>query len=156
MGGTIGRREGLNTIFTFDPITETWKRQANMRHGRWYPTQVLLADGRTVVLDGLDEQGEPNVNPQIESYNANFDFVTLLSIRGQQGQPPSGGLYPHTFQMPSGRVLVAGPEPSDSWFFTLNRIGALFVGGRSQPDPPCLGQRSPAAGHARAARRGSR
>ena len=64
MGGTIGRREGLNTIFTFDPITETWRRQANMRHGRWYPTQVLLADGRTVVLDGLDEQGEPNVNPR--------------------------------------------------------------------------------------------
>jgi len=126
MGGTIGRREGLNTIFTFDPITETWRRQANMRHGRWYPTQVLLADGRTVVLDGLNEQGEPNVNPEIESYDANFNFVTLLSIRGRQGQPPPGGLYPHTFQMPSGRVLVAGPEPSDSWFFSLNRIGALF------------------------------
>ena len=125
MGGTIGRREGLNTIFTFDPITETWRRQANMRHGRWYPTQVLLADGRTVVLDGLNEQGEPNVNPEIESYDSNFNFVTLLSIRGQQGQPPPGGLYPHTFQMPSGRVLVAGPEPSDSWFFSLNRIGAL-------------------------------
>ena len=125
MGGTIGRREGLNTIFTFDPVTETWRRQANMHHGRWYPTQVLLADGRTVVLDGLDEQGEPNVNPQIESYDANFDFVTLLSIRGQEGHPPPGGLYPHTFQMPSGRVLVAGPEPSDSWFFSLNRIGAL-------------------------------
>jgi hypothetical protein len=29
------------------------------------------------------------------------------------------------FQMPSGRVLVAGPEPSDSWFFSLNSIGAL-------------------------------
>ena len=39
-----------------------------MRHGRWYPTQVLLADGRTVVMDGLDERGEPHVNPQIESY----------------------------------------------------------------------------------------
>ena len=125
MGGTIGRREGMRTIFTFDPIAETWKRQANMRHGRWYPTQVLLADGRTVVLDGLNEQGEPNVNPQIESYTPRFDFVTLLSIRGQAGQPPLGGLYPHTFQMPSGRVLVAGPEPSDSWFFSLNKIGAL-------------------------------
>ena len=125
MGGTIGRREGLDTIFTFDPVSETWKRQANMRHGRWYPTQVLLADGRTVVLDGLNEQGEPNVNPQIESYTRHIDFVTLLSVRGQAGQPPMGGLYPHTFQMPSGRVLVAGPEPADSWFFSLSRIGAL-------------------------------
>jgi hypothetical protein len=136
MGGTIGRREGLDTIFTFDPVSETWRRQANMRHGRWYPTQVLLADGRTVVLDGLNEQGQPNVNPEIESY-ARFtptqDFVTLLSIRGQAGHPPMGGLYPHTFQMPSGRVLVAGPEPSDSWFFTLNRIGALSF--EDAPDP---------------------
>ena len=53
------------------------------------------------------------------------DFVTLLSNRDQQDQPPAGGLYPHTFQMPSGRVLVAGPEPADSWFFHLSRIGSL-------------------------------
>jgi hypothetical protein len=128
MGGTIGRREGLNTIFTFDPVSETWRRQANMHHGRWYPTQVLLADGRTVVIDGLDERGEPNVNQQIESYqrfSATTDYVTLLAVRGQGGWPPTGGLYPHTFQMPSGRVLVAGPEPSDSWFFRLSKIGAL-------------------------------
>jgi hypothetical protein len=125
MGGTIGRREGLNTIFTFDPVSETWRRQANMHDGRWYPTQVLLADGRTVVLDGLNEQGEPNVNPLIESYTPDLDFVTPLTNRGQPGQPPMGGLYPHTFQMPSGRVLVAGPEPTDSWFFSLSRIGSL-------------------------------
>jgi hypothetical protein len=122
MGGTIDRREGLDTIFTFDPVSETWRRQANMRHGRWYPTQVLLADGRTVVLDGLNEQGEPNVNPEIESYTTGWDFVTLHSVRGRTGTPPMGGLYPHTFQMPSGRVLVAGPEPSDSWFFRLRSV----------------------------------
>ena len=28
MGGTIGRRGGMKTIFTFDPITETWRRRA--------------------------------------------------------------------------------------------------------------------------------
>jgi galactose oxidase-like protein/Kelch motif protein len=128
MGGTIGRREGLDTIFTFDPVSETWKRQANMHHGRWYPTQVLLADGRTVVMDGLDETGEPNVNQQMESYTRlwdDMDWVQLLLTRGQPGQPPTGGLYPHMFQMPSGRVLVAGPEPTDSWSFSLNSIGAL-------------------------------
>ena len=125
MGGTVGRREGMRTIFTFDPITETWRQRADMRHGRWYPTQVLLADGRTVVMDGLDEQGEPHVNQQIESYTPNLDFVTLLGERGQPDQPPTGGLYPHTFVMPSGRVLVAGPEPTDSWFFRLSGIGAL-------------------------------
>ena len=133
MGGTVGRREGLNTIFLFDPVTETWRQGANMQHGRWYPTQVLLADGRTVVIDGLDERGEPHVNPQIESYNADLNFVTLLSVRGQADHPPSGGLYPHLFQMPSGRVLVAGPTPSDSWFFRVSNIGSLSW--EEAPDP---------------------
>ena len=104
-----------------------------MQHGRWYPTQVLLADGRTVVIDGLDERGEPHVNSQIESYNADLNFVTLLSVRGQADHPPAGGLYPHLFQMPSGRVLVAGPTPSDSWFFRVSNIGSLSW--EDAPDP---------------------
>ena len=37
------------------------------------------------------------------------------------------------FQMPSGRVLVAGPEPSDSWFFRVSNIGALSW--EDAPDP---------------------
>ena len=119
-----GSPEGLKTIFTFDPITETWRQRASMRHGRWYPTQVLLADGRTVVMDGLDEQGEPHVNPQIESYTPNIDFVTLLSVRGQTGQPPSGGLYPAPLpdaERPrarrgarADRQLVLQPQPDRS------------------------------------------
>ena len=104
-----------------------------MQHGRWYPTQVLLADGRTVVIDGLDERGEPHVNSQIESYTPDLDFVTMLSVRGQADHPPAGGLYPHMFQMPSGRVLVAGPTPSDSWFFRVSDIGALTW--EDAPDP---------------------
>ncbi len=133
MGGTVGRREGLKTIFLFDPVTETWRQGANMQHGRWYPTQVLLADGRTVVMDGLDERGEPHVNSQIESYTPDLDFVTMLSVRGQADHPPAGGLYPHMFQMPSGRVLVAGPTPSDSWFFRVSNIGSLSW--EDAPDP---------------------
>ena len=129
---------------------------ADMRHGRWYPTQVLLADGRTVVLDGLDERGEPNVNQQIESYSPNIDFVTLLSVRGQTGQPPPGGLYPHTFQMPSGRVLVAGPEPSDSWFFSLSKIGALSWEDAPNPTRHTLGTGVLLPGRRHRARRASR
>ena len=148
MGGTVGRREGLKTIFLFDPVTETWRQGANMQHGRWYPTQVLLADGRTVVMDGLDERGEPHVNSADRELHARLDFVTLLSVRGQADHPPAGGLYPHMFQMPSGRVLVAGPKPSDSWFFRVSEIGAPVLGGRSRSGPPHVGQRRPAPRHA--------
>ena len=126
VGGTAdSRREGLNTIFTFNPFTETWTRHADMRHGRWYPSQVLLADGRTAILDGLDERGEPYVNPDIEVFEPSTNTVGLASVRGEAGAPPMGGLYPHLFAMPSGRTLVAGPKPEDSWFFRLDDAGAL-------------------------------
>ena len=54
-------------------------------------------------------------------------------MRAQADRPPAGGLYPHLFQMPSGRVLVAGPEPRDSWFFRVSGIGALSW--EDAPDP---------------------
>ncbi len=42
-------------------------------------------------------------------------------------KPPIGGLYPHMFAMPSGRVLVGGPFPEDTWFLnppgTANSFG---------------------------------
>lgn len=38
---------GLNTVFTFDPWTESWDSHEPMRQGRWYPTQLLMPDART-------------------------------------------------------------------------------------------------------------
>ena len=46
---------GIPTIFTFDPFTETWTQQPDMVDGRWYPTQILLPDGRTVVAGGYTQ-----------------------------------------------------------------------------------------------------
>jgi PKD repeat protein len=125
VGGTLGFRVGVRTVLTFDPFTKTWNRQPDMRHGRWYPTSVLLADGRTAILDGLDERGQPFENPDVEVYDAASDTVGLASVRGTAGQPPTGGLYPHMFVMPSGRVLVAGPRPEDSWFLEAGSDGGL-------------------------------
>ena len=31
-----------------------------MPHGRWYPTQTLLPDGRTLITSGFDEVGATN------------------------------------------------------------------------------------------------
>jgi hypothetical protein len=43
---------GINAAIVFDPATEEWTelpRPAGSK-GRWYPTQVLLGDGRTLVV----------------------------------------------------------------------------------------------------------
>ncbi len=118
--------KGLNKVYTFNPFNETWTEQPEMAHGRWYPSQVLQPDGRTVIMSGLDESGSgAQTNKSVELFTPSAEMngrgtLTPLAVRGPGGAP-DGGLYPHTFLMPSGRTLVAGPYPSDSWLF--DRIG---------------------------------
>ena len=121
--------KGLNTVFTFDPFAERWIRQPDMGDGRWYPTQVLQPDGRTVVMDGYDSSGVVGAphNADVEVFTPSEDIdgvgtVTRIGRRGGAGQPPAGGLYPHLLLLPSGRTLVAGPDPADSWL--LGGLGA--------------------------------
>ena len=114
-------RKGLNKVYTFNPFNETWTEQPDMPHGRWYPGQVSLPDGRTLIISGLNETGSGDQNPDVDLFTPSADLngqgtLTTIATRGGAGQPPQGGLYPHMFVMPSGRTLVAGPQPQDSWF----------------------------------------
>jgi hypothetical protein len=116
--------KGLDRIYTFDPVSETWTEQPKMRHGRWYPTGIRMADGRIPILSGLDESGNlpSQTNPEIEVFtpSATAGGQGTISYVGNIGGsgPPYGGLYPHMFAMPSGRTLIAGPAAEDSWFLT--------------------------------------
>ena len=41
---------GIDDVFTFNPFSEQWDppaTNASMRQGRWYPSQVLMPDGRS-------------------------------------------------------------------------------------------------------------
>jgi hypothetical protein len=111
--------KGLNKLYTFNPWSETWTEQPDMGHGRWYPSQVLMPDGRMVIMSGFDENG--GKNKEVEVFSPSPDLngrgtLTKLGDRDSPGAPPDGGLYPHLFWMPSGRIMVAGPEVEDSWF----------------------------------------
>ena len=46
--------------------------------------------------------------------------ITTIATREGSG-PPDGELYPRNFLMPSGRTVVAGPDPIDTWSF--NPVG---------------------------------
>ena len=119
--GTVDFK-GLNKVYTFNPFNETWTEQPDMRHGRWYPTGVRMSDGRIVIINGLDESGAGfKRDADVELFTPSADMngrgtVSLLGTLGGAGQPPIGGLYPHMFAMPSGRTMVAGPFPEDTWF----------------------------------------
>ena len=106
---------GLNRVFTFNPWTRTWTEQPQMNAGRWYPGQVELADGRTVILGGLSDQAPGGI------YNRDLEVFTPAQQPGGVGSltlEPSGqrrtGLYPHLFTLPDSSVLLVGPGRSDS------------------------------------------
>jgi hypothetical protein len=117
---------GLNHVYTFDPFTERWKRQPDMQHGRWYPTNLLMPDGRSLIMGGLDERGYGDKNEDLELFTPSRSRggrgrVSLLGgagMLGDPGRPPVGDYYPHLFWMPSGHGLVAGPWTTDTWWFS--------------------------------------
>ena len=121
--------KGLNKVYTFNPFNETWTEQPDMKDGRWYPSQNLMADGRTVILDGIDSSGgAENLDVEIFTPSADLDGRGTVSVLGERGGsgPPAGGLYPHLFSMPSGRVMVAGPYGTDTWFLEPPGPSNLF------------------------------
>jgi galactose oxidase-like protein len=106
---------GHNRIFTFDPWTESWTEQPPMENGRWYPTQTLLGDGRTLILGGIGEDQPGGIR------NTDLEVFTPPPTRQGRGgvqRAPSGdrytGLYPRMFGLPNGEVLLAGPWVDDS------------------------------------------
>src|SRR5215207_6252459 len=57
---------GLDTIYTFDPWTETWMFHGRMREGRWYPTTTTLPDGRVLITSGRVRDGSGNINEDVD------------------------------------------------------------------------------------------
>ena len=39
-----------------------------MQHGRWYPTNLLMPDGRSLIMGGLDERGFGDKNEDLELF----------------------------------------------------------------------------------------
>jgi hypothetical protein len=135
---------GQKFIFTFDPWTESWVRQPDMNKGRWYPSQVLLPDGATILLGGYTEEEPGNVDTSdFEVFQPN-GTVELKSEAARKT-----ALYPHLFTMTDGKVLLAGPARGDnavlnpdSWTWSdsaissINRVGGSAVLQPAGPNGP--------------------
>ena len=105
---------GLQTIFTFDPLSETWTRQPDMAEGRWYPSQTLLPDGRTIVAGGYSHVSPGGI--ETDSLEV-FNPPAAIGGQGSVAQKPSadrtesGGidLYPRMFTF-GDDLLMTGPN----------------------------------------------
>jgi hypothetical protein len=122
-----GKWHGLKSAYEFNWSTNRLTKVASMKHGRWYPTCVTMADGNVMVTAGYDEYGDDN--RLVEIYNSSSK---TWSVRAAQsggstytvgatsagrcsgaGSPSYSGaapnllLYPRMHLMPSGNIVVA-------------------------------------------------
>ena len=93
---------GLDHAYTFDPKNNTWTRIPNMKHGRWYPTCVMLADGRIATFAGLTK-GFPWL--MLRHHEIYTEGVGWQKIEGADKWFP---LYPRMHLLPNGELFFAG------------------------------------------------
>jgi hypothetical protein len=151
-----GKWLGLKGAWIYDVPSNTLRRIASMAQGRWYPTQVLLSDGKVLVVGGYDEYGVYNrlteiFDPATETWSIKYDpssTTTYCAGAGEDptimpgaGQPCYGPgvaanvlLYPRMHLLPNGLVAVCGQSKTlrtfnpatGEWKFA----GNMITGGR--------------------------
>ena len=102
--GTLGPRYSL----FFDPISEQWSEGPAMRKGRYYPTNTLLGDGRTLVFSGYDSTH--TFVEEIESFTpgtgpGGTDRWEVLPLTHYTAY------YPRMHLLPNGKVFHTGKDP---------------------------------------------
>jgi hypothetical protein len=114
LGGDTPNWRGLDRAYTFDPWSLTWQEQPRPRHGRWYPSQVQLPDGRIAILAGFDEHGQGVKNIEMEVFTPAAQRGGVGTMTHHLAGDRDTAFYPHLFTLPGGKVLMAGPDANDS------------------------------------------
>lgn len=99
---------GIRTTTIFDPATEDFTQVQDMARGRWYPSNVGLADGSIMTFSGWLDTG--GTNNAVEIYR-------LTTGWGPEAFAPfTPPLYPWLHLLPDGRVFESGAQ-ADSHIF---------------------------------------
>ena len=112
----------------FDPSNNTFTDQPDMAHGRWYPSVVLLSDGRVMTFSGLDDVTGAT-NTTVEFFTAGSGYSTPVSAGWT---PPT---YPRLHLLPNGNVFYSAPSQTSRLFNVTTKawsvVGASNYGSRS-------------------------
>jgi hypothetical protein len=98
----------------YDPLANSWERLPTMNAGRWYPSNVTLADGNVLVVGGTYLRSTPPVTIVLNVVPQVFDSATNTwrELTGAQhgGLPAFADYYPFLYTAPNGKVFSAGPQ----------------------------------------------
>jgi hypothetical protein len=124
---------GQKNTTIFDPQTSRFTRVEDMAHGRWYPTNVTLPDGRIATFSGYDEAGNPNQT---------FEIYTPGSGWGPErpmGWPATPPNYPRVHVTPAGDLFFSGPQPLSQSFNLETLTWKYNVARTRHPTPRSYG-----------------
>jgi hypothetical protein len=93
---------GLKHSYIFDPISLKWIRVNDMSYGRWYPTCILLSDGRVLTMAGLTKRFPWAFLNKLEIYSEENGWQKII---GADRWIP---MYPRLHLLPSGDIFYAG------------------------------------------------
>ncbi|HEX2239970.1 MAG TPA: galactose oxidase early set domain-containing protein, partial [Actinomycetota bacterium] len=109
-GPAEGTKElfGSNATRIFDPRTDSWRKGLEfMRHYRWYPTLITLADGRLFVASGVSRlvyNFRGTTVHQTEIYNPATEKWRNTGTSGETQLP----LFARLHLLPDGTVFYSG------------------------------------------------
>lgn len=132
-----GNGRGIVNTYFFSPTTEAWSNGPNMNVARWYPTNVPMPDGTTLILSGHDQNANEIV--QTESFNPNTNAFTLLPASANDPDNSRPYTYPRMELLPSGLLFKSNQATAgytynpatESWTFVGNtNFGDRFYADR--------------------------
>lgn len=149
-GGNVGDPTadyfGLNTVFTFDPVAKKWQREPPMRQGRWYPSQLLMPDARTLIMAGKTAPsrapgtltptdpgypGDPDFHQDIPTRSGEFRNSDIETFSPDSSKPPYGSIERDDLQLGQpGAPSLTGLYPHMFW----TPSGRALVAGPQKED----------------------
>ena len=124
---------GTSHANIFDPASSTWSQAAEMNYARWYPSNIQMPDGTTLVMAGPDAQG--NMVAQMESYNETSNTWTVLPSSANY---PGADTYPRLSLLSTGLVFKSANlqqtytfnPATNAWTLLANtNFGNRYFGG---------------------------
>jgi hypothetical protein len=107
-GGSYGL--GVKETDVFDPIAKKWTPGPLMSQARWYPTNVALGNGKTLILGGaIDESTSATT---VDRYDPATGALSTLPSTANRDLK----LYPRMFLLPNGKIAfvnLAGTRTFD-------------------------------------------
>jgi len=122
---------GVRTTTVFDPATQQFSQVQDMARGRWYPSSVALANGRTMTFSGWLETG--GTNEAVEVYTVPNGWS------GEFMAPFTPPLYPWLHLLPDGRVFESGSLVESHIFDPATRIWTTNVAETLYPNERTYG-----------------